>query len=86
LFQKPTATICGANCLSHLVSIITKGGMRQLRKANLTGARFDEVEVTKSYEFEELYPDQELPDFVWLKVDGWAGQDDLSSAGILFCS
>ena len=42
---------------------------------HLTGAR-----VTESDEFRDINPDGELPDLVWLVVDGVAGQDDIGLA------
>jgi hypothetical protein len=53
---------------------------RGIEKAGLKGVSFDAVEVTKSEQFEELYPGRVLPKFVWLKVDGTAGQDDFGIA------
>jgi hypothetical protein len=48
----------------------------EIERAGLTGVIFDEVEVTTSDEFKELYPDVQLPRFVWLKVQGKPGEDD----------
>ena len=45
-----------------------------------SGATFADVEVTTSEEFHEGQPGQELPPFVWLKVDGKAGRDDFGVA------
>lgn len=52
----------------------------EIERARLTGARFDEVEITMSDQFRELYPDRQLPKFVWLKVEGNAGHDDFGIA------
>ena len=41
-----------------------------------TGIRFDEVEVTTSKLFQELYPNRQLPKFVWLQIKGRPGRDD----------
>ena len=41
-----------------------------------TGVSFGYVEISKSSEFEDLFPDQELPEFAWLQVTGRVGQDD----------
>jgi hypothetical protein len=49
----------------------------------LSGVELDEVEITKSEEFLELHPTRELPEFVWLKVKGKAGQDDFGIASDL---
>lgn len=60
--------------------IVSKRVAREIEKAQLTGATFDEVEVTTSEQFQELYPNRQLPKFVWLKVEGIAGQDDFGTA------
>jgi hypothetical protein len=52
----------------------------EVQRAQLTGVRFDEVEVTTSDQFKELYPDRQLPKFVWFKVEGIAGRDDFGIA------
>jgi hypothetical protein len=44
--------------------------------AGITGAEYGEVEVSCSENFTELYPERNLPPFVWLKVDGAEGADD----------
>jgi hypothetical protein len=41
-----------------------------------TGCEFAPVEISKSEQFEEMYPEQELPEFAWLKINGQAGVDD----------
>lgn len=41
-----------------------------------TGCEFASVEVSKSEQFKEMYPEQELPEFAWLKITGQAGVDD----------
>ncbi len=50
---------------------------REIESAQLTRISFDDVEVTKSDQFEPLYPNRQLPKFVWLQIDGKPGQDDL---------
>ncbi len=47
-----------------------------LKQAGMTGVEFDEVKVSKSEQFEEMYPNRELPTFVWLRIIGQAGEDD----------
>jgi hypothetical protein len=56
--------------------IITERLKSKLEDMDPTGGEFAEVEVTKSPEFEELYPNQSLPQFFWLKITGNAGKDD----------
>ena len=60
--------------------IVIELAKQKLQAAQLTGARFDEVEVTTSEQFQELYPTRQLPKFVWLRVEGTAGQDDFGTA------
>jgi hypothetical protein len=60
--------------------IVTERMAREIERAQLTGVRFDEVEVTTSGEFDDLYPDRQLPKFVWLRVEGKPGDDDFGLA------
>jgi hypothetical protein len=50
--------------------------VEEIKLAQLKGIDFDEVEVTKSLQFDTLYPNRELPKFKWLKINGVPGQDD----------
>ncbi|MER9328179.1 hypothetical protein NKJ26_19475 [Mesorhizobium sp. M0152] len=54
-----------------------------LQNIGFSGASFAHVEVTKSDDFLELQPHVELPQFVWLKVNGKAGHDDFGIASDL---
>ncbi|MER9891704.1 hypothetical protein NKJ40_06305 [Mesorhizobium sp. M0119] len=54
-----------------------------LQNIGFSGANFAHAEITKSEDFLELQPDVELPQFVWLKVNGKAGHDDFGIAGDL---
>ncbi len=56
--------------------IVTERMAHEIQKAGLTGVSFDKVEVTVSPEFKQLYPDRQLPTFVWLKIEGTPGRDD----------
>lgn len=56
--------------------IATEDAMRKLQSIGATGVRFDEVEVTTSDLFQELYPNRQLPRFVWLQINGRPGHDD----------
>lgn len=48
-----------------------------IERAGLTGCSFDVVKITKSQLFHDIYPDgKDLPEFVWLKLEGVAGKDD----------
>ncbi len=60
--------------------IVSERMAREIGGAELTGVRFDEVEVTVSQEFMQLYPSRQLPKFVWLKVQGTPGGDDFGTA------
>jgi hypothetical protein len=60
--------------------IVTEGAKQQLQTIGATGARFDDVEVTTSDQFRQLYPNRQLPKFVWLRVEGQPGRDDLGTA------
>ncbi|BCG79529.1 hypothetical protein [Mesorhizobium sp. 113-3-3] len=56
--------------------LVTEEAKRGLLAIGITGATFADAEVTISEDFHLVQPDVELPPFVWLKVDGKAGQDD----------
>lgn len=52
------------------VFIITENLANSLINSNLTGYTLDKVIVSKSFTFDELYPERELPIFYWLKPLG----------------
>jgi hypothetical protein len=56
--------------------IVTQSLAQAIADAALSGVEFRHVEVTTSDQFRELYPSQDLPEFVWLGVVGTPGQDD----------
>jgi hypothetical protein len=60
--------------------IVSERLAHDIRQHQLTGVEFDDVEVTTSGQFRDLYPDRQLPKFVWLKVAGKAGHDDFGIA------
>ncbi len=60
--------------------IVTEGAKQQLQALGATGMQFDDVEVTTSDQFRQLHPDQQMPKFVWLRVEGQPGQEDLGAA------
>ncbi len=60
--------------------IVSDRVAQEVMRAHLAGVRFDQVEVTVSEQFRELYPNRQLPKFVWLRVEGTAGQDDFGTA------
>lgn len=60
--------------------IVSERLAREIDGAKLTGIKFDEVEVTTSDQFKELYPNRQIPKFVWLKIEGQAERDDFGMA------
>ncbi len=60
--------------------IITETAAQRLQLAGMTGVSFDEMETSTSEQFQELYPNRQLPKFVWLKVEGKPGRDDFGVA------
>lgn len=60
--------------------IVTERLARDMRDARLTGVAFDKVEITKSPQFKSRHPGRYLPPFVWLKVNGTPGLDDVGIA------
>lgn len=56
--------------------IVTKSLREDLENNKFTGISFHEVIISKSETFLELYPDRELPEFYWLKINGEAFKDD----------
>ena len=56
--------------------IVTEPLAAEIEKAGLTGVQFDEVEISKSDEFEAFQPGQELPRFLWMRVVGQPRKDD----------
>ncbi len=49
--------------------IVTESLKQKIEALQLTGMAFGQVEVSKSREFEDVYPDRELPSFAWLKIN-----------------
>jgi len=60
--------------------IVTQRLRVKIEELGFTGVRFSPVEVTLSTQFKTLYPDREVPQFAWLKVDGEPCKDDLGLA------
>lgn len=56
--------------------IITDRIKQAISKVANSGYAFAEVEISKSEQFRDIYPDRELPSFSWLKVFGQAAKDD----------
>ena len=60
--------------------IATEELAKMLEKEMLSGFSLHHVDVSKSEQFRELYPDMALPKFYWLKIDGIAGENDFGIA------
>src|SRR5262249_3620031 len=60
--------------------IVTERLAKEIERLNASGVRFANVEITRSSQFEELQPDEPLPEFRWLQVFGMPGQDDFGSS------
>ena len=56
--------------------IVTLEAQKALEEHQFSGVSFSNVEVSKSDTFNELHPDEYIPDFSWLKVNGIAGKND----------
>ena len=56
--------------------IVTEALRERIAALHPTGVSFGPVDISRSGEFEDRYPNYELPKFVWLQVTGNAGQDD----------
>jgi hypothetical protein len=56
--------------------IVTEGIKEMLELIQPSGFIFSDVEITKSDQFRELYPNRKIPKFYWLKIHGKAGYDD----------
>jgi hypothetical protein len=61
---------------SYPVFIVTEETERGIIEAGLTGAAFDEAEVTKAVTYQGI--DKEVPPFRWLKPVGEPGRDDIA--------
>jgi hypothetical protein len=56
--------------------ITTVLAKEKLQLAEVTGVKFQSVEVTTSEEFRDFYPNRKLPDFAWMQVEGIPRRDD----------
>jgi hypothetical protein len=61
---------------SFPVFIVTCEVMEILKSTLMTGASFDELTISLSGEFMDLYPGRILPEFSWMKPVGRPGKDD----------
>ncbi len=60
--------------------IVTERLGLEIQRKALSGIQFDEVYISKSLEFEELYPNKKVPIFWWMKIIGSYLKDDFSLA------
>jgi hypothetical protein len=60
--------------------IVTAEAKKELEAIRASGMRFDSVETSTSDLFDEMYPGERLPKFVWLKIVGRPGEDDFGMA------
>lgn len=61
--------------------IVTRPLANEIRQTRPTGVELANVEISKSPQFEELFPGKSLPEFRWLKVFGTPGKDDFGISG-----
>ncbi|SEN51560.1 hypothetical protein SAMN05192574_103396 [Mucilaginibacter gossypiicola] len=50
--------------------IVTERLKREIEFRNLKGVGFDDVLISKSGEFDDFYPNTNLPKFYWAKING----------------
>jgi hypothetical protein len=60
--------------------LVTEEAKGKLEAIGATGIGFDRAETSTSDLFDEMYPGERLPKFVWLKIMGRAGEDDFGMA------
>jgi len=60
--------------------IVSENLKNKINQGKLTGFKFDNVEITKTENFNELHANKILPKFYWLQVIGKAGQHDFGIA------
>ncbi|MFP3596896.1 hypothetical protein [Chryseobacterium sp. SIMBA_029] len=68
--------------------LMTEALRKGIEKENLTGIHFSEVLISKSDTFLDIYPDKDLPNFLWAKINGEPYKDDffISEKNILAIS
>lgn len=60
--------------------IVTEEARRRFEESGITGMRYDDVKINASDRFHEMHPDQQLPRFFWMKIEGRAGREDFGLA------
>ena len=66
---------------SSPVFVATRRLAHDIKLKSLTGVSLADMETSRSITFETLNPGRQLPEFVWLKIDGKPGRDDFGIAG-----
>jgi hypothetical protein len=66
---------------SHPCFFATRRLADKIALNKLTGITLSDMETSRSITFEILHPRRQLPEFVWLKIDGEPGIDDFGIAG-----
>jgi hypothetical protein len=61
------------------VWVVTAAAKSAIEAAALSGASFDDVQISESANYEALWADRKLPQYAWLKVHGKAGHDDFGT-------
>jgi hypothetical protein len=54
--------------------------MNEIKKNQLTGVLFDNVKITKTEEFMDMYASTDLPTFYWMRINGKFSIDDFTIA------
>jgi hypothetical protein len=62
------------------VFVATRRLADDIKRKKLTGVSLARMETSRSITFETLNPGRQLPEFIWLKIDGKAGADDFGIA------
>jgi len=60
--------------------IVSENLKNKIDLETMSGFEFDEVKITKSDNFSDLYGNKILPRFYWLKITGRAGKQDFGLA------
>jgi hypothetical protein len=63
---------------SMAIFIVTNRLKLSLEKEELTGIRFEDVDIFTSEQFKELYGEKQLPKFYWMQITGYPGKNDFS--------
>lgn len=63
--------------------IISESAAGELEKGACTGMKLSDAEISRTAEFDSLYPGKVLPKFLWLQVQGLVGSDDFGIASDL---